>query len=32
MGRDNLDALLAQQKCMNKKAGISYTFDNRQVF
>lgn len=30
MGRDNLDALLAQQKCTFDKAGPSYTFDEKQ--
>ena len=30
MGRDNLDALLAQQKCMFDKVGLGYTFDQKK--
>ena len=30
MGRDNLDALLVQQKCMLDRAGLGYTFDKNQ--
>ena len=30
MGSRNLDALLAQQKCMFNKEGIGYTFDKKQ--
>ena len=30
MGKENLEALLAQQKCANEKAGLGYAHNKKQ--